>query len=39
MASKSEALPCALMEAMSNGNVPISTNVGNIKDIVQECKI
>ncbi len=35
MASKSEALPCALMEAMSNGNVPISTNVGNIKDIVQ----
>ncbi len=34
MASKSEGLPCALMEAMSCGLIAISTDVGNISDII-----
>ncbi len=36
MASKSEGLPCAIMEAMSNGNIVLSTMVGNIPDLIVE---
>jgi glycosyltransferase involved in cell wall biosynthesis len=35
MASKSEGLPCAIMEAMSNGNIVLSTMVGNIPDLIK----
>jgi len=35
MASKSEGLPCAIMEAMSNGNIILSTMVGNIPDVIK----
>lgn len=36
MASETEGLPCALMEAMSMGLIPISSNVGNISDVITE---
>ncbi len=36
MASKSEGLPCAIMEAMSNGNIVLSTLVGNIPDLIDD---
>ncbi len=36
MASKSEGLPCALMEAMACERLCISTNVGNISDAIIE---
>jgi glycosyltransferase involved in cell wall biosynthesis len=34
MTSRSEGLPCAIMEAMSNGNIILTTPVGNIPDLV-----
>jgi glycosyltransferase involved in cell wall biosynthesis len=36
--SRSEGLPCALMEAMSCGIVPISSKVGNIPDLISHEK-
>lgn len=36
MASESEGLPCALMEAMSCGLVCVTSMVGNIGDILQD---
>lgn len=34
LTSKTEGLPCAIMEAMSTGVIPITTDVGNLSDIV-----
>lgn len=34
LSSNTEGLPCAVMEGMSSGLVPVTTDVGNLKDIV-----
>jgi glycosyltransferase involved in cell wall biosynthesis len=36
ISSDSEGLPCSIMEGMSCGLVPISTNVGNLSDLIIE---
>jgi glycosyltransferase involved in cell wall biosynthesis len=36
MASKTEGLPCALLEAMSCELLPVATNVGNIPDLIED---
>ena len=38
LTSATEGLPCAIMEAMSTGLVPITTKVGNLPDIVIDGK-
>ncbi len=34
LASEVEGLPCAIMEGMSTGLIPITTNVGNLSDVI-----
>lgn len=34
LASEKEGLPCSIMEGMSSGLIPITTDVGNLSDIV-----
>jgi glycosyltransferase involved in cell wall biosynthesis len=38
LTSRTEGLPCAVMEGMSAGLIPITTNVGNLSDIVIDGK-